>query len=133
MVKIHLLKGLYDYIHRVICLDIELEEDDIGVAKVIEYEGYLYILNHYGNLYIYDLNEKMFCYTNRGKQWRSINLIDEMIVANDGNMISSVNANGPEEVIIKGFDNLTGLTQDKVTGKIYGFENVSLVELEIER
>lgn len=56
-------------------------------------------------------------------------MINGEVVANDGQKTVSITEMENQRIISSGYENLTGLTVDKVTGIIYGFENEKMVRI----
>ena len=80
---------------------------------------------------MYDINEWEQIFRDT-KIWRSFDLINDEVVANDGQKVISIAEIENQRIINSGFENLTGMTADKATGKIYGFENEKMVQINGE-
>lgn len=122
---------LYNYIEKQVIKDVMLEKEDVGLGSLVEKKGHLYIRNHYGNMIVYDINEWELIFRDT-KIWRSIDLINDEVVANDGQKVISIIEIENQRIINSGFKNLTGMTADKTTGKVYGFENEKMVQINGE-
>lgn len=122
---------LYNYIEKQVAKDIILEKEDVGLGSLIEKSGYLYFRNHYGNMIVYDINEWKLIYRDT-EIWRSLDLINDEVVANDGQKVVFITEMENQRIINNGYTNLTGMTVDKVTGIIYGFENEKIIRINGE-